>query len=602
VAGITSGLLGFGLQGALSGRDPLLLAAASALLGGGAMLGGTAATVTGASALASALGISTATLGAAAGGLGILALAARPFLLGRGEGTLRLTGEPTSTALGTLAGGASGAGIGLLAGGPLGAIVGGAIGAIFGGVMGAFGLGRRTQEDIALRGIEQIMQRAGLPRRVVFASETGEIREGVRLADTVIGRDLDRLLGMRDRGNLGAVLAAIERRTPQERAQVREAARPAEIIGRALGLADPQALANTIANLTLALGRGSSEAIEWVKRVKDAAGIDFIGAFRAVHDAFESGKIGADDLRGELDLVTTLFRDDLGPGIDVTAIALAHLDEATQSLDLEGTVREVHALSAAAKSAQSSIASAVAQLVKSAAEARTVDQARNALAQFFAAIGDQLVEVATAKLLVPLSSQIDAIVEAAMQGRDVAPLLSDIFGAIADALPGLRGIVDLFRGPQLAQAFRSRADEIRSIIEQIDARQDRLRIPELRGDLSRAVAALMGADADTIEQRSDDVVRIAQRLLQVAQAFAPGSVMRLQLEGDARRALELAEQRLRDTADAEERRMEALTRNTSAIERLTDVIERAQQPAIAIAPTSDQQPQRVGRMMTGRRV
>jgi hypothetical protein len=600
-AGIASGLLGFGLQGALAGRDPLLLAAAASLLSGGAMLGGTAATVTGASALASALGISTATLGAAAGGLGILALAARPFLLGRGEGTLRLTGEPTSTALGTVAGGASGAAIGLLAG-PIGAIVGGAIGAIFGGVMGAFGLGRRTQEDIVLRGIEQIMQRAGLPRRVVFATDTGEIREGVRLADTVIGRDLDRLLGMRDRGNIAPVLAAIERRTPEERAQVREAARPAEIIGRALGLADPQALANTIANLTLALGRGSSEAIEWVKRLKDAAGIDFVGAFRAVHDAFESGKISAEDLRGELDRVTTLFRDDLGPGIDVAAIAMAHLDDAMRSLDLEATIREVNALSAAAKSAQSSIASAVAQLVKSAAEARTADQARSALAQFLAAIGDQLVEIATAKLLIPLSSQIDAIVEAAMQGRDVGLLLSDIFGALADALPGLRAIMDVFRGPQLAQAFRSRADEIRSIIDQINARQDRLRIPELRGDLSRALAQLIAADATTIEQRSDDVVRIAQRLLQVAQAFAPGSVMRLQLEADARRALEVAEQRLRDTADAEERRMEALMRNTSAIERLTDAIERAQQPAIAIVPASDQQPQRVGRMMTGRRV
>jgi ribosomal protein L12E/L44/L45/RPP1/RPP2 len=74
------------------------------------------------------------------------------------------------------------------------------------------------------------------------------------------------------------------------------------------------------------------------------------------------------------------------------------------------------------------------------------------------------------------------------------------------------------------------------------------------------------------------------------------------LEADARRALELAEQRLRDTADAEERRMEALVRNTSAIERLTDAIERAQQPAATIAPASEQQPQRVGRMMTGRRV
>ncbi|PJF45470.1 MAG: hypothetical protein CUN48_18720, partial [Candidatus Thermofonsia Clade 3 bacterium] len=124
----------------------------------------------------------------------------------------------------------------------------------------------------------------------------------------VIGRDVERLIAIPDRGNLAGLISAIERRPPQDIQAVQAAVQvPAMIFGRAIRLLDPSALGNTIVNMTLALGRGAREAEEWLLRAAQAAGIDFKGALVAVHDQFERGQLSASQLEVAVAEIARLF-------------------------------------------------------------------------------------------------------------------------------------------------------------------------------------------------------------------------------------------------------------------------------------------------------
>lgn len=584
-------------MGSIAAAVPLLAGVAPSLSAGLAKLSGLAS-------LAKVLGVSTTTLGAVGGGLALASLIARPFLLSRGEGTLRFGQfEPVrfgvSTATGALAGAAIGTavapGIGTVLGTGIGTVIGAAIGGIIGIVSSLFGSTQRTLEDRILRSLEQAFRKAGLPERVRFRTPEGGITTGARFADTVIGRSIEQLLTIRDRGNLRDVIAAIERQPPERIAEVRAAAAiPGFVLGTIGKLPDPQALANVVINTTLALDRGGREALEMLRRIAGAMEIDFRSALGALHDRLEEGALSVSQFEESVRAMETLFADELPPGIDAVAIALRHLDDAAKTIDLQKMVRELDAISQAAQQFAGQVTSALQSMVLAPGD----------VAEMQAQFGSQLARaVAQAAADVTFTRSADAIRAAigdifgAIDAGDAARLQSALGGitGLLDTLPDQLGpimqIARALQGGAVAQALRSQAEQIRAQIRAIELGRlsPAQRIAQLSSDLDAALRSLSSATAETVSRAASEAAERAQELLGEAQQFAPGSVRRLSLEAQAEAALREAERRLQAQADAEERRLRALVDNTEALRRLTDAI------LSVPAGGADTRPQRPGR-------
>jgi hypothetical protein len=593
-AGITGALVQGGIAQALAGMvsgsasaAPVLAALAGAL-GLGAITGGTLATLTGASSLASTLGISLSTLGAAAGGLGLAALIAGPIMMATGPGTTRFGQfDAGRSVLSVGAGAAAGAALGSIIPG-IGTAIGAAIGGLLGALTSLFGASQTTAEDRALRAIETVMEKAGLSRRIVFRDESGRIVEGPRLADTVIGRDVERLIGMRDRGNLAGLIAAIERRPAQEIGAVQAAVQvPAMVFGRAMGLADPAALGNTIANMTLALGRGAREAEEWLLRAAQAAGIDFRGALVAVHDQFERGQLSASQLEVAVAEIARLFGDELPPGFDVARIAMRQLDAASQSLDLRRLIQQLDQVSQAGARAAEGLAGAIRALAIT-----PDDQLRDAQTAFAERIGQVLTDAIADVSLAGITDQMRRVVGdvfAAIQAGDAEAVRSatqalfDFARGLQLIPPQLRAILDALQGPARAQALLAEADRQRERIRQIElARMSpAAQRATILQEQQQALAALRQASGVAAIDRARIVEQRSTELLQLAGQFAAGSAQRRFLEQQALTGLRESERVLREQAAIEQQRFEeqirAQAENTAALRENTAAL-RAQLP------------------------
>jgi hypothetical protein len=594
-AGITGALVQGGIAQALasmvsgSASAAPVLAALAGTLGLGAITGGTLATLTGASSLASTLGISLSTLGAAAGGVGLAALIAGPIMMALGPGTTRFGRfDAGRSALSIGAGAAAGAALGSIIPG-IGTAIGAAIGGLLGAVTSLFGKSEPTAEDRALRAIEKVMEKAGLSRRIVFRDEGGRIIEGPRLADTVIGRDVERLIGLRDRGNLAGLIAAIERRPQQDIREVQAGVQvPGLVFGRMLGLPDVGALGNTIANMTLALGRGAREAEEWLLRAAQAAGIDFRGALVAVHDQFERGQISASQLEVAVAEIARLFGDELPPGLDVTRIAMRQLDAASQSLDLRRLMQQLDQISQAGARAAEGLAGAVRALAIA-----PDDQLRDAQTAFSERVGQVLTDAIADVSLAGITDQMRHIVGdvfAAIQAGDAQAVRSatqalfDFARGLQLIPPQLRAMLDALQGPARAQALLAEADRQRERIRQIEL--GRMSPAAQRATIlqeqQQALAALRQASGVAAIDRARIVEQRSTELLQLAAQFAAGSMQRRVLEQQGLAGLRESERVLREQAAIEQQRFEEQIRaqadNTAALRENTAAL-RAQLPA-----------------------
>jgi hypothetical protein len=592
-AGITGALVQGGIAQALAGMvsgsasAAPVFAALAGTLGLGAITGGTLATLTGASSLASTLGISLSTLGAAAGGVGLAALIAGPIMMALGPGTTRFGQfDAGRSALSIGAGAAAGAALGSIIPG-IGTAIGAAIGGLLGAVTSLFGKSEPTAEDRALRALEKLFGKAGLPGRIVFRDESGRIVEGPRLADTTAGRDAFRLLALYP-GDPGFV-AAIRRRTPEEIRAVEAAVQvPGLVFGRMLGLPDVGALGNTIANMTLALGRGAREAEEWLLRAAQAAGIDFRGALVAVHDQFERGQISASQLEVAVAEIARLFGDELPPGLDAARIAMRQLDVASQSLDFRRLMQQLDQVSQAGARAAEGLAGAIRTLAIA-----PDDQLRDAQTAFAGRIGQVLTDAIADVSLAGITDQMRRVVGdvfAAIQSGDAEAVRSatqalfDFAHGLQLIPPELRTVLDALQGPARAQALLAEADRQRERIRQIElARMSpAAQRATILQEQQQALAALRQASGVAAIDRARIVEQRSTELLQLASQFAAGSVQRRVLEQQALAGLSESERVLREQAAIEQQRFEQQIRaqadNTAALRENTAAL-RAQLPA-----------------------
>jgi hypothetical protein len=591
-AGITGALVQGGIAQALAGMvsgaasAAPVLAALAGTLGLGAITGGTLATITGASSLASTLGISLSTLGAAAGGAGLAALIAGPIMMATGPGTTRFGQfDAGRTALSVAAGAAAGAAIGSIIPG-IGTAIGAAIGALIGGITSLFGVSLPTAEDRALRALEKLFGKAGLPGRIVFRDESGRIIEGPRLADTTAGREAFRLLAQYP-GDTGFV-AAIRRRTQEDIRAVQAAVQaPGLVFGRMLGLPDVEALGNTIANMTLALGRGAREAEEWLLRAAQAAGIDFRGALLALHDQFERGQLSASQLELAIAEIARLFGDELPPGLDVARIAMRQLDAGSQSLDFRRFIQQLEQISQAGARAAGGLAGAIRALA-----IVPDDQLRDAQTAFAERIGQVLTDAIADVSLAGITDQMRRVVGdvfAAIQAGDAQAVRSatqalfDFARGLRLIPPQLRAVLDALQGPARAQALLAEADRQRERIRQIElARMSpAAQRATLLQEQQQALAALRQASGVAAIDRARIVEQRSTELLQLASQFAAGSMQRRVLEQQALVGLRESERVLREQAAIEQQRFEeqirAQAENTAALRENTAAL-RAQLP------------------------
>lgn len=567
---------------ALRGRVNLLPLAAG-LVGAGALAGGTLGTITGASSLAQMLGISTTALGAIAGGAGLVLAAAQPLFELARPGTFGFRFRPAQTGLGVAGGALSGAVLGSIVPG-IGTVIGAIVGGVIGGTASLFGARPRTLEDEQLRALERLFREARLDTRAMWRDIGGEIRIGARFADTVLSRATDRLLTIPDRGNLAGLIAAIERRPIAERRAVEaEAAVAGRVVGRAIGLPDVDALANTVINLTLALGRSGDEAAEMLRRLAAAAGVDFRSALVSVHDAFEAGAISAAQLPLELDAIARLFADELPAGLDVTAIAMRHMDEASRSLDLRGVIRELEALSAVGRDVAQSLAD-TARAIGMARIMRADDQIADAWAELGRRVATQFVDAALVQVLPDMERLSGNLFRALQSGGGeitsaVLSVISEIiraFDAATAQLSEYASVIDMLLGPATAARLRADAEGIRRTIDAIElgqltpsARRTEA-LARLERERAEFAAARVTGDTREISRAAGELSDAARLVLDLAQQYAPGSIIRMQLESQALSDLRSLEAALREQADAEEARFEALRDNTLALREVRD--------------------------------
>jgi hypothetical protein len=355
-----------------------------------------------------------------------------------------------------------------------------------------------------------------------------------------------------------------------------------------LGLPDVGALGNTIANMTLALGRGAREAEEWLIRAAQAAGIDFKGALVAVHDQFERGQLSASQLEVAVAEIARLFGDELPPGLDVTRIAMRQLDAASQSLDLRRLIQQLDQISQAGARAAEGLAGAVRALAIA-----PDDQLRDAQTAFAGRVGQVLTDAIADVSLAGITDQMRHVVGdvfAAIQAGDAEALQSatqalfDFARGLRLIPPELRAVLDALQGPARAQALLAEADRQRDRIRQIELGRmsPAAQRATILGEQQQALAALRQASGVAAIDRARIVEQRSTELLQLASQFAAGSVQRRVLEQQALTGLRESERVLREQAAIEQQRFEQQIRaqadNTAALRENTAAL-RAQLPA-----------------------